>query len=100
MRLGSLDLLPGDPRGKRINKARYYRIPAGTMVLGNPVLGTRTILPALFERGVKLAANGVGGILDISVRVRIYKLLADGGFAFPALIHPRATIEPSARKAL
>ena len=72
-------------------------IPAGTMVLGNPILGTRTILPALFGQGVKLAANGVGGILDISVRVRIYKLLSDSGFTFPALIHPRATIEPSAR---
>jgi len=73
------------------------RIPAGTMVLGNPILGDRTILPALFKQGVKLAANGVGGILDISVRVEIYKLLSDNGFSFPALIHPRATIESSAR---
>jgi sugar O-acyltransferase (sialic acid O-acetyltransferase NeuD family) len=73
------------------------RIPAGTMVLGNPILGNRLILPAIFEQGVKLAANGVGGILDISVRVHIYELLSDSGFTFPALIHPRATIEPSAR---
>jgi sugar O-acyltransferase (sialic acid O-acetyltransferase NeuD family) len=72
------------------------KIPAGTVVLGIPVLGTRAVLPELFEQGVKLAANGVGGILDIAVRVRIFDLLAKACFTFPALIHPRAAIEPSA----
>jgi len=73
------------------------RITAGTMVLGIPVLGTRTVLPALFDQGVKLAANGVGGIIDISIRVRLFELLANYGFTLPSLIHPRATIEPSAK---
>ncbi len=72
------------------------KIPAGTMVLGIPVLGTRTLLPALTRRGVTLAANGVGGILDINVRVRIFELLAGAGFSFPVLVHPRAAVEPSA----
>jgi sugar O-acyltransferase (sialic acid O-acetyltransferase NeuD family) len=70
---------------------------SGTETLGIPVLGTRAILPALTGQGVKLAANGVGGILDINVRVRVFELLESAGFAFPALIHPRATVEPSAK---
>jgi sugar O-acyltransferase (sialic acid O-acetyltransferase NeuD family) len=71
-------------------------IPAGTLILGFRVLGTRLVLPALFKQGVKLAANGVGGILNIAVRVQVFELLKKSGFIFPALIHPRATIEPSA----
>jgi sugar O-acyltransferase (sialic acid O-acetyltransferase NeuD family) len=69
----------------------------GKEVLGIPVLGTRTLLPTLVMQGVTLAANGVGGIIDISVRVRIFKILESAGFTFPALIHPRATVEPSAK---
>jgi sugar O-acyltransferase (sialic acid O-acetyltransferase NeuD family) len=68
----------------------------GKQILGIPVLGTRVLLPLLMEQGVKLAANGVGGILDINVRVKIYELLEGTGFSFPTLVHPRATIEPSA----
>ena len=68
----------------------------GKQVLGIPVLGTRALLPALVEKRVILAANGVGGIIDITRRVRIFKLLESAGFTFPALTHPRATIEQSA----
>jgi sugar O-acyltransferase (sialic acid O-acetyltransferase NeuD family) len=68
----------------------------GTQVLGIPVLGTRALFPFLIGRGVKLAANGVGGIVDINVRVKIFESLQSGGFSFPALVHPRATIESSA----
>jgi sugar O-acyltransferase (sialic acid O-acetyltransferase NeuD family) len=69
----------------------------GKQVLGIPILGTRVLLAVLVERGIKLAANGVGGIIDIGVRVRIYNILESAGFTFPALIHPRATVEPSAK---
>lgn len=69
----------------------------GKRVLDIPVLGTRTVLPALVAQGVTLAANGVGGILDINVRVKVFELLEAAGFSFPALVHPRATVEPSAR---
>jgi sugar O-acyltransferase (sialic acid O-acetyltransferase NeuD family) len=71
-------------------------IPVGTSVLGISVLGTREILPQLVDRGVRLAANGVGGIIDINVRVRLFELLGSYGFAFPILKHPRATVERSA----
>ena len=69
----------------------------GTSVLGIPVLGTREILPQLAAKGLHLAANGVGGIVDIGVRIRLFELLAGSGFTFPILRHPRATVEPSAQ---
>jgi sugar O-acyltransferase (sialic acid O-acetyltransferase NeuD family) len=72
-------------------------IQSGTMVMGIPVLGTQGILPTLFLKGVKLAANGVGGILDIAVRVKIFDLLTKAGYHMPELIHLRATLEPSAK---
>jgi sugar O-acyltransferase (sialic acid O-acetyltransferase NeuD family) len=69
----------------------------GKQILGIPVLGTRVLLTAVLKQGVFLAANGVGGIIDIGVRVQIYELLESAGFKFPALIHPRSTVEPSAK---
>jgi sugar O-acyltransferase (sialic acid O-acetyltransferase NeuD family) len=74
-------------------------LPPGAQVLGVPVVGNRIRLQELVEKGVTLAANGVGGILDISVRVRIFELLTAAGFSFPSVIHPRATLEPSAKVA-
>ncbi len=71
----------------------------GTSVLGVPVLGTRAALPDLLEQGVFLAANGVGGIINIEIRVKLFELLAGYGFAFPILRHPRATVESSAQLA-
>ena len=68
----------------------------GKEVLGIPVLGSRVLFPRLIEQGVKLAANGVGGILDINVRIKIFKSLENAGFSCPALVHPRATVESSA----
>ena len=70
---------------------------AGSKVLGIAVLGGREVLPELVARGVKLAANGVGGIIDIGVRVRLFELLEGSGFTLPPITHPRATLEPSAR---
>lgn len=69
---------------------------AGSSVLGIEVLGGREVLPGLFERGVRLAANGVGGIINIGTRITLFELLASYGFAFPALCHPRAMVESSA----
>ncbi len=69
----------------------------GISVLGIPVLGTRDILPQLAAQGIRLAANGVGGIINIDIRVKLFELLAGCGFAFPSLRHPRATLEPSAQ---
>jgi len=69
---------------------------SGKEVLGIPVLGTRVLYPALIEQGVNLAANGVGGILDINVRIKIFESLENAGYSFPLLVHPRAIVESSA----
>jgi sugar O-acyltransferase (sialic acid O-acetyltransferase NeuD family) len=74
-------------------------IPAGSSVSGIPVLGSGAILTALVAQGVRLAANGVGGLIDIQLRVRIFELLAKAGLECPSLIHPRATVEASAQVA-
>lgn len=72
------------------------QIPAGTIVLGLQVLGNREILPEVRKQGVKLAANGVGGIIDIKIREELCQLLEEEGFSFPSLIHRTATVEKSA----
>jgi sugar O-acyltransferase (sialic acid O-acetyltransferase NeuD family) len=73
------------------------KLLTGRQVLDIPVLGTRALFPNLIGQGVKLAANGVGGILDIHVRIKVFEALEGAGFSFPALIHPHATVEPSAK---
>ena len=72
------------------------KIPAGTKVLDIPVLGSREIMPQLVDRGLLQAANGVGGIIDITIRVKLFDLMSENRFAFPPLVHPRATVEKSA----
>jgi FlaA1/EpsC-like NDP-sugar epimerase len=68
----------------------------GREILGIPVLGGGGILAELRKKGVNHAANGVGGILEIGIRVKIFELLEKEGFDLPKLIHPSATVEPSA----
>ena len=68
----------------------------GKEVLGIPVLGTRGLFPVLIEQGVTQAANGVGGILDINIRIKVFETLENAGFSFPSFVHPRATVEISA----
>ena len=69
---------------------------SGKSVLGIPVLGTRVLLDKLTGQGIKLAANGVGGILDINIRIKIFEIMEQAGYSFPPLIHLRAVTEPSA----
>ncbi len=81
-----------------------YRIAAiiddglkpGQEVMGIPVLGGREALPDLFQRGVRLAVNAVGGIGNVSVRIKVFHSLLETGFTCPALAHPSAVIERSA----
>lgn len=68
----------------------------GKEVLGIPVLGTRVLFPLFIKKDVKKAANGVGGILDINVRIKIFESMENAGFSFPILVHPRANVEKSA----
>ena len=72
-------------------------LPAGAQVMGLPVLGGAEVLPKLYEQGIRQAVNAVGGIGNLAVRVQVFRQLAEAGFTCPAVIHPRAVVEDSAR---
>ena len=71
-------------------------IPKGELILGNELLGGSEILPELFEGGVRLAVNAVGGIGDLAIRRVVFQRLLKAGFGCPAVAHPSAVLEPSA----
>jgi sugar O-acyltransferase (sialic acid O-acetyltransferase NeuD family) len=68
----------------------------GSLILGVPVLGGKDALPGLQARGIRLAVNAVGGIGNVAIRTKIFRLLAEAGFACPAVIHPTSFVEASA----
>lgn len=74
-------------------------LSAGANLMGVPVLGGSEALDGLYAQGVRLAVNAVGGISSLAIRIKVFDRLAAAGFACPALVHPRAFVEPSARLA-
>jgi acetyltransferase EpsM len=71
-------------------------IEVGSEVMDLPVLGGGETLLVLAERGLRLAANAVGGVGDIRSRVNVFNRIQEAGFTCPSLVHPKATIEPGA----
>ncbi len=71
-------------------------LPAGETILGLPVLGGQEALNGMFNQGVRLAVNAVGGIGNVTIRIQVFERLAGAGFVCPAVVHPTAFIEPSA----
>lgn len=75
---------------------------AGTHIMGVEVLGNDDLLTELFHQGYMTAVNAIGGIANDNksdlffLRKRIFKNLKNIGFFVPNLIHPSASIEPSA----
>jgi sugar O-acyltransferase (sialic acid O-acetyltransferase NeuD family) len=63
------------------------------------VLGGAEVLPGLWNKGIRMAANAVGGIGNIDIRASVFDKLSRAGFTCPALLHPRAVIEVSAQLA-
>jgi acetyltransferase EpsM len=70
--------------------------PIGEQIMGLPVLGGAEKLVELHAQGVRLAVNAVGGIGNVAVRNQVFGKLVSAGFACPAVVHPRAFVEPSA----
>ena len=68
----------------------------GTDVLGVRVLGDDSLLPQLYEQGIRDAFIGVGTVGDTQPRVRLYDAARKQGFRIVQAIHPRAVIAPSA----
>jgi sugar O-acyltransferase, sialic acid O-acetyltransferase NeuD family len=73
------------------------RLPAGSRIAGVAVLGNGDFLPRLKAQGIGQIVNAVGGIGDITPRLRIYEKIKANGFTVPSVIHPRAYLEKSAR---
>jgi acetyltransferase EpsM len=71
--------------------------PPGEMICGVPVLGGAGSLSGAAAEGIRLAVNAVGGIGSIGVRIKIFRRLAEAGFACPALVHPTAYLDGTAR---
>jgi acetyltransferase EpsM len=71
-------------------------VKAGSLILGVPVLGGKEALPDLYTHGVRLAVNAVGGIGDVTIRIKVFRLLGEAGFTCPAVIHPTSFVEASA----
>ena len=71
-------------------------LPVGSQVLDVPVLGGNAALEELARRGLRLAINAVGGIGNISTRLKIFALLQSAGVTCPTVIHPAAFVETSA----
>jgi acetyltransferase EpsM len=71
-------------------------LPAGSEVLGIPVLGGAKDLTEWYNRGVRLIVNAVGGIGNVAVRLKVFDILAKEGFVCPTLVHPTAVVERSA----
>jgi sugar O-acyltransferase (sialic acid O-acetyltransferase NeuD family) len=84
---------------------RVYRIagfiddgvPAGEIIMGLPVLGGKDALLGLKDQGINQAVNAVGGIGNLQIRHQVFRVLREAGYRFPAVAHPGAIIEPSAR---
>jgi sugar O-acyltransferase (sialic acid O-acetyltransferase NeuD family) len=71
-------------------------IPAGNQIMGLPVLGGSDFLPQLYDQGVELAINAIGGISNLGIRLRAFQNLAEAGYGCPTVVHPSAVVEESA----
>jgi acetyltransferase EpsM len=71
----------------------------GSDVIGSPVIGGAEVFSQLRKDGIRLVVNSVGAIGNYQVRLDIFNKLADEGFVCPAIVHPTAHIDPSARLA-
>jgi sugar O-acyltransferase (sialic acid O-acetyltransferase NeuD family) len=70
-----------------------------SQLMGVDVLGAGDMLPSLHDRGLRLIVNAVASVVKPRVRADVFERLIQMGFGFPALVHPQAVVEPSARLA-
>jgi len=72
-------------------------VTPGQIIMGIPVLGGKEVLSDIRKKGIFLAVNAVGGIGNLSTRIKVFQTLTENGFAFPVVVHPQAFIESSAK---
>ena len=68
-------------------------------VLGIPVIGydDQDTLAAIYQAGITIACNSVLSFYNLKIREAVYNKLKKIGFSLPAIVHPRAYVEKSAR---
>lgn len=71
-------------------------IEEGEEILGVAVLGPLTRLEELREQGIAFAINGIGAVTNHPFRSEVFERIKNAGFALPNIVHPNATVEPSA----
>lgn len=71
-------------------------LEVGAEVSGVPVLGGREVLAECFNGGLRLAVNAVGAVGNLRHRIDVFEQMVQHGFSFPAVIHSRAVLEPTA----
>ena len=84
-RYSIVGLLDADPKKK------------GTELLNVPILGDDSLLPDLYERGVRQAFVALGSVGIGSRRRNVYELLIQLGFEVIAAVHSSAVVSKSAR---
>ncbi|MEK6221729.1 MAG: biotin/lipoyl-binding protein [Chloroflexota bacterium] len=72
------------------------QLSVGDEILGVSVIGNSGNLTPFHQDGIRLAVNAVGGIGNISSRIKVFSLLAEVGFSCPDIVHPTAFVETSA----
>lgn len=90
-----------------INELQTYKLMgiiddqllSGSEIINIPILGNKEDLDWIYQKGIHLAVNAVGGIGDIDARLKVFERLKKIGFTFPTLIHPTAFVEKSAQLA-
>lgn len=92
-----IDLIRESHRDLRIIGALDDGTSPPEAVLGVPVIGSSTRLPELRDRGLNLAALGIGAVTRNAVRRDLHRTLTEHGYRVPAMVHTRASVEPSAR---
>jgi sugar O-acyltransferase (sialic acid O-acetyltransferase NeuD family) len=94
---GLIEILQADPQYELVGLLDANPALKGTSILGVPVLGDESLLPELFQKGVRLFFLGVGSLGDVSVRVSIFNRLLAAGFEPVTSRHASAIVSPSAR---
>ncbi len=72
-------------------------LPPGQNVIDVPVMGDGSALAILVEHGLKAMVNAVGGVGDVTSRIRVFGRIQAAGLDCPPLAHPTSFVEPSAR---
>lgn len=68
----------------------------GTQILGVPILGDDSELASLYRQGIRHALIALGSVGKATPRAQIFARVEAAGFTCINLVHPRASVSPSA----